>query len=630
METAGASPVAKAAMLRGEPINESSRESEIYDSLPHEGSFRLLRLLHGSEEDPIQCELFLERLGRHPRYEAISYVWGDPNVCEKIHINGHPLQITKNLEWALRRVRDSSENKILWCDAIRIDQSNVKERGHQVANMGKIYKIAQRVLISFGDDSEDTVRGAAEAIDSLHQHVNELLERYGEWFALPHISDADMAALDHLNWKALSQLTLQEWFRRAWVWQEVGLARQATIFYGNTEVDWGSLMTVFKWLFHRGRALTTYKYQLSFDRTFDLWVSYDLDGRGLRDSDGRLWGSRKFIQCLQISRELKSSDARDRVYAFLNHPLLDFSIDPDYARTAPTVYIDLVAAWINQKFDLDILSLLEHSTRPEYLEEDRFPSWCPRWDVAPSYKVQILHAGFEASDGRHPELTVVNGTQLIVRGVLLDHVQTGRPQLDDLTNFFTYGDMDRIETTKGKEGYSVSDLYHDVLKQVQSKPIPYSNEVADVKRALVFTLIGDWIFRHTVSSLVLEPGDTEFDAICDSFDAYIAGSYRNDINSSNPESTSVRPEVFLGNAALKCLNRRFFITDSGYFGLGPWILEEGDVCCVIFGAKVPFILRPLGDSKYLMIGECYLHMMHGEAITLMREGKVNEETFTLI
>ncbi|PMD42916.1 hypothetical protein L207DRAFT_377234, partial [Hyaloscypha variabilis F] len=59
---------------------------------------------------------------------------------------------------------------------------------------------------------------------------------------------------------------------------------------------------------------------------------------------------------------------------------------------------------------------------------------------------------------------------------------------------------------------------------------------------------------------------------------------------------------------------KLFRTTKHYLGLGPQILKAGDVIAVIFGAKVPFILRPEGDH-YLLLGDCYIHgIMQGEAV----------------
>ena len=51
-------------------------------------------------------------------------------------------------------------------------------------------------------------------------------------------------------------------------------------------------------------------------------------------------------------------------------------------------------------------------------------------------------------------------------------------------------------------------------------------------------------------------------------------------------------------------NRRFIITKRGYYGLAPLCTRENDLCCVIFGAKSPFILRRAEMSNhYRVVGD---------------------------
>lgn len=66
---------------------------------------------------------------------------------------------------------------------------------------------------------------------------------------------------------------------------------------------------------------------------------------------------------------------------------------------------------------------------------------------------------------------------------------------------------------------------------------------------------------------------------------------------------------------------KLFITDSGDIGVGHPDLEEGDVICILFGGRLPYILRPK-EEQFTFLGECYFHgIMHGEAMDLwMSEG----------
>lgn len=77
-------------------------------------------------------------------------------------------------------------------------------------------------------------------------------------------------------------------------------------------------------------------------------------------------------------------------------------------------------------------------------------------------------------------------------------------------------------------------------------------------------------------------------------------------------------------------NRIFAKTEKGYYILGPQVTQPGDVVCVLFGGKLPFCLRPLGD-RYLLVGECYVHgLMKGEAMEMMNCQELAEEVFEIV
>lgn len=71
-----------------------------------------------------------------------------------------------------------------------------------------------------------------------------------------------------------------------------------------------------------------------------------------------------------------------------------------------------------------------------------------------------------------------------------------------------------------------------------------------------------------------------------------------------------------------------FATDSGALGTGLWDMEAGDIVCILFGGKVPYILRPTqNEGQYLFMGECYVKgLMQGEAMDM----GLPEQKFTLV
>jgi hypothetical protein len=74
-------------------------------------------------------------------------------------------------------------------------------------------------------------------------------------------------------------------------------------------------------------------------------------------------------------------------------------------------------------------------------------------------------------------------------------------------------------------------------------------------------------------------------------------------------------------------HRAFARTTQGYYVLGPKVMETGDLICVLYGGKMPFCLRPWEDH-FLLSGECYVHgLMDGEAVSMVEDGILQEETF---
>lgn len=87
------------------------------------------------------------------RYEALSYAWGSSETPCKIFVNGLPVRIGYNLYMALRHLRSRHRRKLLWVDALCINQGDDAEKAKQVAQMASIYRRAWRVVIWLGKDT---------------------------------------------------------------------------------------------------------------------------------------------------------------------------------------------------------------------------------------------------------------------------------------------------------------------------------------------------------------------------------------------------------------------------------------------------------------------------------------------
>ncbi|KAL8763478.1 MAG: hypothetical protein Q9194_007331 [Teloschistes cf. exilis] len=71
-----------------------------------------------------------------------------------------------------------------------------------------------------------------------------------------------------------------------------------------------------------------------------------------------------------------------------------------------------------------------------------------------------------------------------------------------------------------------------------------------------------------------------------------------------------------------CSYRRLFMASKNdLLGLGPSAMQQADLCCILFGSDVPFVIRR-SSSQYKLVGECYIHgVMRGEIVEEMLKGQ---------
>ncbi|OCL06276.1 HET-domain-containing protein, partial [Glonium stellatum] len=121
-------------------------------------NIRLVELQPVCESDPftIKCSLQCFSLSTCPPYVALSYTWGPANHLKEIQINNCRFMIRENLWWFLYHMRLRSQGKLLWIDALCIDQSNIMEKNHQVPLMRQIYGNAASVAVWLGQAADDS------------------------------------------------------------------------------------------------------------------------------------------------------------------------------------------------------------------------------------------------------------------------------------------------------------------------------------------------------------------------------------------------------------------------------------------------------------------------------------------
>jgi hypothetical protein len=129
-----------------------------YRPLPHGRDTRVAVLEPANQfNDPIHLSLKRVSLTglKRTQYEALSYVWGSIKGDCRVYCDGKLLYVTSNCESALRYLRLKHRTRVLWIDAVCINQDSNAEKIRQVPMMGDIYESAARVLLWLGPGNKD-------------------------------------------------------------------------------------------------------------------------------------------------------------------------------------------------------------------------------------------------------------------------------------------------------------------------------------------------------------------------------------------------------------------------------------------------------------------------------------------
>jgi hypothetical protein len=115
-----------------------------------------------SPEGLVQCSI--RQTNIDARYNCLSYRWGSLDFSHTLIVDGRRLKINQSLHDFLTTVRTFTYREPdqphaschlrdnLWIDAICIDQDSKSEKVHQVAQMGKIYSNATKVVMWLGNN----------------------------------------------------------------------------------------------------------------------------------------------------------------------------------------------------------------------------------------------------------------------------------------------------------------------------------------------------------------------------------------------------------------------------------------------------------------------------------------------
>jgi heterokaryon incompatibility protein (HET) len=637
-----------------------------YEPLPHGRWFRLLRLLPGQPSDPIECELVMYEFKTAPSYEPISYRLGDATLSEEIVCDGKGLSITHSLLTALHRLRYTNQIRLVWADGICINQKDRNEQGYRVDFMPEIYAGGCCTLIWMGEEIKHpgcVPKGyrydcAEVALNIMKRFNTYVLEQLGDidpsdtrsiWDRLHKIQPVPPNHELYTNperWKCVETFFRRGWLKRIWALQEVGFSRRARAYCGRMETEFSEI-TLFAILFSHLEYIVKVDLYIYTrwvrNPFFALWGSLDLRESWIESTPLlqalTKWGQEitpkdrisHVIQVLELGRAYSAPDPRDHVYALLGQPVVSELFKDDFGPRS--MFFEQITAeelcWhIALRLCLAPESLpgsqLNFLGSVENNEKDlhaTFPSWIPKW-----------HKKYDFM--KKPRLKPLSSEMVEEVVIYFSYADKSRLHVaalmpDSFSISYASGKLTDHGFTTNTEN-AIEHLWHRLSENMTAE----QSQSVEIWMRFSFALINGQ-YRGAENFLA------DFLEFCRQYCSSDFHQRAHDVLSCDHpehqlEGLDASSERFKSHIMDQCLNQKFFITRNGMLGIGPELLQGGDIVAYPFGCQFPLILRSYGlPSQYRIVGNCDVYDLLEDineclALKGFRDGSIQKREIVLV
>jgi hypothetical protein len=581
-----------------------------------ESEIRLLEILPGTT-NPIRCRLRSVPLTDSSDYEGLSYHWSGDLVERHVYVNGVHVSVRGNLYNALRYLRYADKPRVLWIDAICIDQERNEEDGeknHQLRLMRRIYGQAQRTIAYIGREVLD--ENGTQMLDGFVKRLLDSIEqlrRTEEWAdslgrSAHHLNDYarmqyNIPNNDDIGWQNLGHVVSRTWSDRLWVVQEATVARDVVIQCGPYSFHFEDIAAAFALMWTLNVPVIN-----GMQTTFKAIIA-----ERAKESNGQ----QRTLLSLVIRHWLSACQyPHDKIYALRG---LACDVEPgkhnndiNYGRNVDEVYTDFAREAIQINRNLDIISALApfHPRRSHGL-----PSWVPDWRVFGSSTLVY----------RRPEPLPEPGPCNILFGA------SGKSSTEPVFS----RDGRRVQL----QGH-ILDTIVDVgdIRPAQRTPRIAVAHFLGWRKDIAGCLPGAYyepthermvdVFYHTITMANLSNFLDDktalaeynvFDDLLTMLGNRIAGhgfDYEDpDIYGVIPGATPAWLRIeqsIVTSASRPSVNRRMVRTEKGYLGLVHGQTRIGDKIALFRGGVLPLVIRKQEDEWH-MVGDGYVHgVMKGE------------------
>jgi hypothetical protein len=595
----------------------------------------------------LEAPLEAERRLLYKEFMALSYVWGDANDRRDLMVVGlgddstpKRLSVTANLAEALPYLPWPDSRKILWIDAICINQEDMDERAEQVKLMAEIYASAKHVLAWLGPSTHDSnvamnlLHWISDSIDvdwmSFEIHNKELQRTEGaEFIYFQLLLDLNFKLpWDGPESQALESLFNRPWFERLWIRQEITLGEQgAVLICGSSSINWTA--------FRKAAIFLNKKVKDSSHPRFDHWRA-----RTALVSDICLHGQTWLGKLLRQMQRTACTDPRDRVYGIIGilppESLgLAEKIRPDYRKPVVLVYQEFLLGEMEVTGRADLLSecLMPKDCSSTSTFTSTFttpswaPSWVPNWTVKREWDFLMMN---QSADGQSAvAASCTDQGTLRIKGILVATIV----DVLEFPQLFVDTKESKDENIAEQPPFTppVVALVKEIAEKLDlSETAHYRpSRGSTILEALCYVFSGGGFLTNHLSAEMINvatPSMAQFKR----FVKFALEFNEHDASARNRPDQEVL--LCLGNILNACRERALLVTREGYVGAGPAAAQPGDKIAVLLGCMRPLVLRPqkrLGNitttssdtghdgngNTYAVVGPCNAHGLNwGEAL----------------
>ncbi|CZR54067.1 uncharacterized protein PAC_03950 [Phialocephala subalpina] len=632
-----------------------------YKPLKSKSSIRLLTNL-STTGDHIKCNLEDVDLDTEPKYDCLSYTWGDPLYQKyltkkipydfpqpsgviKIDGDDQELPIGKNLYDALIEFGkspggegDLQRQESIWIDAVCINQEDkvTDEKKNQIMMMGRIYSQAQSVVVWLGPEMPDDP--GLEITKTVLQRLAKIPHEKLETMVLSDLDNTDtyemlgIDPVDSWEWACFGSFILRSWFARMWVVQETFFAKKFIVFCGSKILDWEEITRASRVLkeTHLGKLLNERMEETIIEQepsTHSTYIGNPISNQFIFIDLKKTAASLRLERLLAYSRYFGATMAEDRVFAVLNMWKPEWKRKPEDVKTAEFMMK-------NKEDPVEVYTKASIVA----IRVPRAPDGEKRWYAAGELE-------FEPPEELYCAHLKVKGFRV---DEIVEFAATDLELIDKHQMFTLLEILSQYLKSAKPSGTSTTDRFEAFWRTLIKDTFlgkPAGNEDPKARKAfhLIITFFV-WSLDGELKGLrdalqnplnTTKEEDTDFPELSkinsktkilvdelSALDNSVIPSWENMhqiIKLGNecgyvPEDVAPDLENIMAsfNAAYQC--RRMFRTNNNYLGITAESIKKGDEVWVFAGAIVPMVVR-FEKEKWRFVGEAYMHgIMNGEAV----------------